>query len=95
MVGLGEKLRLLRQGKNLTQLQLGERIGISKYAISMYELGSRSPSYEVLVKFATFFKVSADYLLDIEKPRCVSVEGLKEKQINAVVTLIETMRDDK
>ncbi|MDR2531980.1 MAG: helix-turn-helix domain-containing protein [Oscillospiraceae bacterium] len=94
MVGLGEKLRTLRLGKNLTQKQLGERIGISKYAVSMYELDSRAPSYEVLVKLAVFFRVSADYLLDINKPRCVSVEGLKEKQISAIVTLIETMRDD-
>ncbi len=39
---MGDRIRLLRQAKTLTQEQLGERIGVSKVAVSQWETGSTS-----------------------------------------------------
>ena len=58
-----ERLRELRTSRHLSQSELAARIGMSKSAISMYEVGSREPSYETLELFADYFKVDMNYLL--------------------------------
>ncbi|MBO5969523.1 MAG: helix-turn-helix transcriptional regulator [Clostridia bacterium] len=57
------RLKTLRQSMNLTQPQLAERIGVSRSAISMYELGSREPDFETLEAIADFFNVDMNYLV--------------------------------
>ncbi len=55
-------LKSLRQEDNLTQRELGKKLGLSGSAISMYERGEREPELEVLEIIADFFNVSIDYL---------------------------------
>jgi DNA-binding XRE family transcriptional regulator len=40
METMGDRIRLLRQSKSLTQEQLGERVGVSKVSVSQWETGS-------------------------------------------------------
>lgn len=53
-VPLGLRLRLLRGQRNLTQTELGVRVGISQRYISELECGRKSPSFETLVAIAKF-----------------------------------------
>lgn len=62
----GEKLKLLRFEKGLTQDDLGYILGVTKSCISCYENGSRQPSIEVLISLSIYFKVSIDFLVGIE-----------------------------
>lgn len=55
-------LKDLRKEYNLTQEQLAKMLSISKSAISMYELGQRSPDYDMLLKIAEVFNVDVNYL---------------------------------
>lgn len=56
-------LKSLRIKSNMSQAELAELLGISRSAVSSYENGTRSPNHETLVKLATIFNVSTDYLL--------------------------------
>lgn len=58
-----ENLKALRESKKITQSQLGEYLGAKKSAISLWESGKRQPDQETLVRIATFFNVTVDYLL--------------------------------
>ena len=49
-------------------------MGISRQAVAAYELGKCEPSYELLIKIANYFGVSADYLL--ERSKCPDVNVL-------------------
>lgn len=88
-------LRKLRNEKKITQQQLADRLGITKAMISAYENGIRLPSYDILVKIAAIFNVSTDYLLGISAIRNLSVEGLTEKQIELISSLIEELQHSK
>ena len=94
MVNLGMRLKALRLEKNLTQTQVAQRIGgnVSKAMISSYELEQRSPSYEVLIKLATFFKVSTDYLLGLEKT-AINYEGLTDREVKAVMNIVHILKE--
>lgn len=61
-----EKLKELREAKKVTQSQLGEYIGAKKSAISLWESGKRQPDQETLVRLASYFDVSVDYLLGLD-----------------------------
>lgn len=59
----GERLRDLRNSRNLHQSQLGELLGLSPSAIGSYERNLREPAYKHLTDIADLFSVSVDYLL--------------------------------
>ncbi len=62
-----EKIRYLREEKNLTQTQLGEKLNMHQMKISRMETGSAEPSLNDIRELCSFFNVSADYLLGLPK----------------------------
>ncbi len=61
----GEKIRNLREDKDLTQAQLGKEICMTQRKISYLECGKCEPCIDDIIAFCHYFRVSADYLLDI------------------------------
>lgn len=90
-IDLGEKIKYLRTVHNLTQEQLADRLGLSKSIISAYENSLRYPSYDILIKLASIFHVSTDYLLGIEQVPMVSVEGLSDDKVKLILELISIL----
>lgn len=88
----GIKLRELRLNAGLTQQQLAAQLGITKSVVSYYELQERYPSPEVLIKIASVFHVSTDYLLGIEKNYALDISGLTAKDIHLINVIIEHLR---
>ena len=63
----GEKIRLLREEKELNQTELGKQVQMSQRKISYMECGKYEPSMEDIRLLCAFFHVSADYLLGFPK----------------------------
>lgn len=61
----GEKIKALRTALGLSQAQLGEQLDIAAQSVYRYETGRSLPDTHTLVKLATFFDVSTDYLLGL------------------------------
>ncbi|HIS02174.1 MAG TPA: helix-turn-helix transcriptional regulator [Candidatus Excrementavichristensenella intestinipullorum] len=59
-----ENLRALRESRGLTQESLGNRLGVAKSTVSMYESGNREPSFEMVESIADFFNVPLSTLMD-------------------------------
>ena len=58
-----ERLKELRLEKNVSQLEIGKMLNMSKMAISHWEKGNSEPSIEQLKILARYFDVSVDYLI--------------------------------
>lgn len=65
VLSLGEKIRNLREDRDLNQTQLGREVNMTQRKISYIECGKYEPSIEDIIAFCHFFHVSADYLLGI------------------------------
>lgn len=63
----GEKLRLLRENRELNQADLGSQINMTQRKISYMENNKYEPSLEDIKAICAFFNVSADYLLGFPK----------------------------
>lgn len=61
----GEKLRNLREEKELNQTELGKHLGITQRKLSYLECGKCEPNIDDLRAICNFFEISSDYLLDI------------------------------
>lgn len=98
LLNFGKTLKELRLQHGLTQQQLALQLGITKSVVSYYELQERSPSPDILVKLASIFHVSTDYLLGLEKyptPDKVylDVSDLESDDITTLNLLITHLRN--
>lgn len=91
----GLLLRELRERANLTQKQLGNKIGVSEGMISRYENNMSEPPFETVRDFAAIFNVSMDYLAGMEKQRSIPTTGLTEEQIDIMQSLGEAFHSMK
>lgn len=52
----------LRKNKKLSQSELAKETGLTRQAISLYEIGKREPKLKIWIKLADFFNVSVAYI---------------------------------
>ncbi len=57
------RIRDLREDKDMRQIDLAKATGIDQRTISNYETGKTSPDAENLILLADFFDVTIDYLV--------------------------------
>ena len=63
------RLKILREEKNLNQADVANFLNITSAAAGQYERGVRGLSTDKLIKLANFFGVTTDYLLGISNTR--------------------------
>lgn len=93
--GLDKRLQISRINCNLTRKQVAELVGVSESLIGLYESAARQPSLSTLVKLATQYHVTTDYLLGFEMVNqdTLSLTGLTSKQIQALTLTAQCFRD--
>ena len=57
------RIRDLREDRDMRQIDLANAVGIDQRTISNYETGKSNPDSDALIKLADFFNVSIDYLV--------------------------------
>lgn len=62
---LKDALKRFRETAGLSQLTIAQKLGVQVPQYQRYEWGKTTPSADVIVKMATTFGVSADYLLGL------------------------------
>ena len=85
---LEEKLTVLRKESRYTQLDLAEKVRVSRQAISKWETGRVLPSAENLKYLSELFGVSVDYLLNddmTEEPKPKEQKPAPEPQTEEAV----------
>ena len=58
------RLKELRQKRKISQVKLAMDLSMNQNSISRYENGTREADYKTLIRFADYFDVSIDYLLE-------------------------------
>ena len=61
-----ERLKELREEKNLSYKKLAKETGFSDTALGRWERGTQIPNIQTLIVLCQYFKVSSDYMLGLE-----------------------------
>lgn len=89
---VAERIKRLREQRNLTQAELAKQMGITRSGVNAWEMGISVPSTQSIVELANIFKVSTDFLLGVDASATVSVSGLTDKDIQVIHTLISHLK---
>ena len=89
---LNENIRMLRQARNLSQVDLAKALNVTKQSVSNWENDNIQPSIDMLTRLADFFSVSTDYLLGLDQKKYVEVTGLSETEIAHISAIINDIK---
>ena len=76
------RIRELREDRDLRQIDVAEKTGIDQKTISNYETGKTLPDSYAIIRLADFFGVTCDYLL-----------GVSERNLKDATAVIEELED--
>jgi len=86
---LSKKIYELRMSFGWTQVQLAQKLGITKQTVSNWENDNIQPSIDMLVKISKVFSVSTDYLLGLTSTNTINVDGLPTEFVSHIVQIID------
>lgn len=73
------RIRELREDKDLRQIDVANATGIDQKTLSNYETGKTNPDSHAIIRLAEFFGVTTDYLLGVSVSNIMSETDLNEK----------------
>ena len=85
------RIKDLREDRDMRQSDLAAATGIDQRTISNYETGKTSPDAYALIKLADFFDVSIDYLVGRTSVDFSSDEK-KTKIIEEIISQLEVLK---
>lgn len=86
---LGIRIRELRTSFGWSQVELAEKLNVSKQTVSNWENDNIQPSIEMLMRLARIFRISTDYLLGLDEIPRLSINGLPSSVVAHIALLIE------
>ena len=97
MEQLGDRVRKLREGRNMTQTELSEILGMKTYTtVSKWEKNENFPKGKDLKKLAEIFNVTSDYLLGLTDDKLKKITTQNEKtEIISIYDQLEEPRQEK
>src|SRR5690554_5637414 len=63
MATLGQRIKQLRENKDMSQIELGKLINVGNTTVSQWQSDKRSPDVPTIKRLADIFGTSSDYLL--------------------------------
>lgn len=89
---LHERIKQLRTERGLSQVDLANKLNVSKQSISNWENDNIQPSIEMLIKLSHVFSVSTDFLLGEDSRQFLEVTNLSPEYIPHIQQIIDDMR---
>lgn len=83
-----EQIKKLREQYNYSQADLANKLNIARTSVLAWENQTSVPSMKHIIAMAKLFRVSTDYLLEVNNERVLSLEGLDEEEIVIICGLL-------
>ena len=87
------RIKELRVSMGLNQVEFAKKLNVTKQSVSNWENGNIQPSIDMLIKIATVFSVSADYLLGLDVRSTIDVSNLDERQKSHIQAIVDDIRN--
>ena len=91
MKSLKNRIRDLREDKDLRQIDVAEATGIDQKTLSNYETGKTNPDSYSIIKLADFFEVTTDYILGYSDINIKTNEDII-KRLTRIETEIQSIK---
>jgi len=92
---ISERIKQLRKRANMTQTDLAKKLNITRSSVNAWEMGISVPSTQYIVELSDLFKVSADYILNINDNDTINITNLSEEEKRIIAGLLQYFNKDK
>ncbi len=92
---VADKIKILREKMGITQAELAKQLCVTRSGVNAWEMGISVPSTQCIVQLAEYFHVSTDYLLGVSNTASISVDGLSNQEIAAILEIIECFKANR
>lgn len=82
------RIKELREQQNLSQAELGKRLGITRSSVNAWEMGVNLPSTHFLIELSRIFRVSTDYILGLSPRDVLVLDGLNAEEKSILQSLV-------
>ena len=89
---IADQIKRLREQSGMTQAELARKLGVTRSGVNAWEMGVTVPSTQYIVELALLFGVSTDYLLDMPSAKTLPIDGLSDREIAALLTLVDCLK---
>ena len=83
--------KLSRKARNNITVELASALGVTKQCVSNWENDYIQPSIEMLIKISKYFRVSTDFLLDLDNGVTIDASGLTDTEAAHIRLIINDM----
>ncbi|MBE6599198.1 MAG: helix-turn-helix transcriptional regulator [Ruminococcaceae bacterium] len=73
------RIKELREDRDLRQIDVAEKTGIDQRTLSNYETGKTNPDSYAIIRLAAFYGVSCDYLLGVSDLNISDLDDVAEE----------------
>ena len=79
-----EKIKMLREQYHYSQVDLANKLNIARTSVLAWENQTSVPAMKHIIELAKLFRVTTDYLLEVDNKRSLSLDGLKDEEIDII-----------
>ena len=90
---IGDKIRELRERAGYSQSELARRLSVTRSSVNAWESGLSAPTAVSIVERAKLFRVTSDYLLELDTSSLLNLSGLAEEELRLVYSLLDYFRN--
>lgn len=90
----GMRLKELREAKRLSQVDVANRLEVTRSTISGYECNTITPSLEQLVKMAVLYNASLDYIMGMENRSYLYLNDMSESQQQMILDVVNRIKQE-
>ena len=84
-----EQIRMLREQYHYSQADLANKLNIARTSVLAWENQTSVPAMKHIIALAKLFRVTTDYLLEVDDKRYLCLDGLKEEEIDIICGLLK------
>ena len=92
---VSDMIKNLREDAGYSQSELARKLGISRSSVNSWEMGLSTPTTPYIVEIAKIFHISTDYLLGLDKQRCIILDGYNNTEIELIYNLLKYFDEQK
>ena len=85
---INDRIKMLREQYNYSQADLANKLDIARTSVLAWENQTSVPAMKHIIALSKLFRVTTDYLLEVDNDRMLVLDGLDEEEISIICNIL-------